>query len=394
MSHHRDRARPRWRWSAALVVVFFTACGDNGSSLFDLIAPAPITDLRITDSLGTSIVLTWTASGDDNQAGTAAEYDLRRAMHPITDANWNDADRVASVPDPAPSGTPQGVTATGLAWWTRYYFAIRIRDEAGNWSGLSNVPAASPYPEEGLRFLIRTRDNILAADMNGNVEPFVAGSAPVEVMGDRVYVSGQIGPINELDVNGSLIRTIVIPEGVPWHINFAALPGGRFALMSNEVDTVSFIDDAGHLLAATSIVASPDNELQNLDGVIVGNSLIISEDGYNHLLRADLNTYAIGAFYNLSYLSGWLGAIDYSDGYYYICQAQSIYRLDESGNMKWIATLGTDLYNITGVVVVGGYSFVTLNFAGAIYRVNNTTGSVTPFLEGLDYPEDLELIRR
>lgn len=394
MTHQHRRPRRIWCASTALVLGFLTACSDNGFSVFDRTAPPPIADLAVTDSLGTTITLAWTASGDDNAAGAAAEYDVRRSLQPITDANWADASPVAGAPTPATSGTAQGLTVNDLAWWTKYYFAIRVRDGAGNWSALSNVAAGSPYPEPGLRFLVRTHQSILAIDMEGNVEPFYSVGFPLDVLGNRVYVMGN-SAIAEFDVYGSWLRSIPIPDSTPWSVGFAALPGGRFAVMNNDKDSVYFVDSSGVLVAATGMIVSPNAALQNLAGVVVGDSLVISEDGSNHLLVADLNTYAIKVFYNLSNLSGWLGAIDYRDGDYFLCQAQTVYRFD-AARTQWrtIATLGTDLYNIVDIVVAGGHSFVTLNFAGAIYRINNETGSVVRFIDGLDYPEDLELIAR
>jgi hypothetical protein len=82
-------------WVASLMVIGLTSCSEGTTSPADMTPPAEISDLAIADSLGTSVTLIWTASGDDNRTGTGAEYDLRHAMWPITEANWDDADRVA-----------------------------------------------------------------------------------------------------------------------------------------------------------------------------------------------------------------------------------------------------------------------------------------------------------
>ncbi len=84
-------------------------------------------------------MLRWTASGDDGMVGRAARYDIRRSSRPITPANFGAADTVGGAPDPAPAGTLQAcdvvVPSAGIPW----YFAIRVADESGNWSDLSNV---------------------------------------------------------------------------------------------------------------------------------------------------------------------------------------------------------------------------------------------------------------
>jgi hypothetical protein len=86
-----------------------------------------------------SVSVSWTAPGDDGRSGTATAYDLRISEAPITEANFATAFSVPAVPAPAASGTRQRVTVRGLTRGTTYYFAIRTVDDAGNWSGLSNL---------------------------------------------------------------------------------------------------------------------------------------------------------------------------------------------------------------------------------------------------------------
>jgi hypothetical protein len=86
-----------------------------------------------------SVTLTWTAVGDDSLTGTAAQYDLRMSDAPITLSNWSSATAVGGMPAPLPSGTTQRMVVRGLTVGTTTYFAVRVRDDAGNWSGVSNV---------------------------------------------------------------------------------------------------------------------------------------------------------------------------------------------------------------------------------------------------------------
>jgi hypothetical protein len=95
----------------------------------------------------TTITLTWTAPGDDGVTGQPARYDLRRSRTAIvTYADFNAATPVTGVPVPAPAGTAETATATGLTPNTRYWFALRTVDEAGNWSELSNVVSVVTSP--------------------------------------------------------------------------------------------------------------------------------------------------------------------------------------------------------------------------------------------------------
>jgi hypothetical protein len=86
-----------------------------------------------------SVALTWTAVGDDSLTGTATLYDLRMSGAPITLSTWGSATAIDGLPAPRASGTTQQVVVRGLTGGTAYYFALRVRDDAGNWSGLSNV---------------------------------------------------------------------------------------------------------------------------------------------------------------------------------------------------------------------------------------------------------------
>ena len=86
-----------------------------------------------------SVSLTWTSPGDDSLVGTASLYDMRISTAPITPGNWSAASAVAGLPAPLVHGTRQSVRVNGLSRDTVYYFAIRTRDDAGNWSGVSNV---------------------------------------------------------------------------------------------------------------------------------------------------------------------------------------------------------------------------------------------------------------
>jgi len=86
-----------------------------------------------------TLQLVWTAPGDDGAVGTAATYEVRVSTAPITLGNWSAASVVGPAPAPLPSGKRQGLTVRGLSSGTTYYFAMRTVDDAGNWSGLSNV---------------------------------------------------------------------------------------------------------------------------------------------------------------------------------------------------------------------------------------------------------------
>ena len=109
----------------------------------DMIAPAAISDLSAGNPQATSVLLTWTAPGDDGLVGIATSYDIRYSTNPIDDTNFAAAFQVSNVPLPALSGTVQNLTVAGLQTGTQHYFAIKVSDEVGNQSGLSNVVTAT-----------------------------------------------------------------------------------------------------------------------------------------------------------------------------------------------------------------------------------------------------------
>ena len=54
-------------------------------------------------------------------------------------ANFSGATAVLSPPTPVAPGTSQTFNVTGLQAATTYWFAIKTQDDAGNWSGVSNI---------------------------------------------------------------------------------------------------------------------------------------------------------------------------------------------------------------------------------------------------------------
>ena len=105
----------------------------------DSTPPAAVADLTPGGVLLTKILLNWTASGDDGMEGKATAYDIRYSQAPISDANFELANRVPDVPEPLAAGFRESVMVGGLAPNTTYYFALKVADNVGNLSELSNV---------------------------------------------------------------------------------------------------------------------------------------------------------------------------------------------------------------------------------------------------------------
>ena len=105
-------------------------------------SPNAPTDLIALNPTATTVLLTWTATGDDGNIGTASYYDIRYSTQSINDGNWDDATHMTNEPTPQPAGALESFLITGLSHSTEYYFAIKVGDEILNWSGLSNISTA------------------------------------------------------------------------------------------------------------------------------------------------------------------------------------------------------------------------------------------------------------
>jgi len=112
-------------------------------SVVDTTSPAAITDLSASTGRAAGAVnLRWTASGDDDNTGTALAYIVRYNTSQITQANWDSSTDVTGEPTPGPAGSAESMTVSGLTLGQTYYFSIKTQDEVPNTSGISNSPSA------------------------------------------------------------------------------------------------------------------------------------------------------------------------------------------------------------------------------------------------------------
>ncbi|MEO7866834.1 MAG: FlgD immunoglobulin-like domain containing protein [Candidatus Eisenbacteria bacterium] len=88
-----------------------------------------------------NIILEWTAPGDDSTFGRATEYDMRYSLK----ANQFPGRFFSAVRVPlgAPSvaNTVERLVLADMPQGANIYFALRTRDERGNWSRISNTLA-------------------------------------------------------------------------------------------------------------------------------------------------------------------------------------------------------------------------------------------------------------
>lgn len=125
------------------ILLLLAGCDDDAVTAppDDFSAPAAVVDLRIdrVEGVAPSLRARWTASGDDGTTGAANSYDLRAAVDSITDATWDASTPLAGLPTPAAPGEPESFELPASYVTGTWYFALRVADEAQNWSALSNV---------------------------------------------------------------------------------------------------------------------------------------------------------------------------------------------------------------------------------------------------------------
>ncbi|XP_070559169.1 calcium-activated chloride channel regulator 4A-like [Ptychodera flava] len=129
----------------------------------DPFPPSRITDLQVVETSidNSTVTLTWTATGDDYDQGTASRYDLRydtdfsKIVSDFANCEEISNDDVSegTLTDPLPSGQREMLTVTmpsSGAGFT-YYYSIRAVDGAGNAAQPSNVAqttiVAAPPPD-------------------------------------------------------------------------------------------------------------------------------------------------------------------------------------------------------------------------------------------------------
>jgi hypothetical protein len=254
--------------------------------------------------------------------------------------------------------------------------------------------------------LINTGDGLMGYHFDGSLSKLTErwignGTAilkgdDVEVLGTQVYLSGVSGDYRILEIghDGRWLSSTLPTVPDIYAVGFTALPDGAFAVLDNDSDLVYILAPDGSP-RATIPIPDPHPLRQVLDGLVVGNRLVVSETGKGQIFEVDLDTYETSIFLTFPEPGGFLGAIG-GDGdgtfhvYRYHPDGHRVFSFTEGGAPRILCTLPEQ--HISGLVSVGSYLFAALNHAGTVYRINRFTGEFEKILDGLNWPTDIEYL--
>jgi Leucine-rich repeat (LRR) protein len=152
--------------TASAILLSTLSCsksGTGGNSEKDENTPYVILDLGVASVSDSSVTLTWTATGDDADQGTASVYDIRYYSGMISAQNWASATQVSGEPSPKAAGQTETFEIRGLKEDSTYFFALKVADEANNWTNQSNCVSAICFEDIEVTFPDPAVDSIIRA---------------------------------------------------------------------------------------------------------------------------------------------------------------------------------------------------------------------------------------
>ena len=98
-----------------------------------------VTDLRVDSLSGGVAYLSWTTPDLSQSMGALYRYDLRYSTESIEVLDWEPANIVKAVPITLMPGKKENWQIAGLDDNAEYFFGIKIFDDRGNFTEVSNI---------------------------------------------------------------------------------------------------------------------------------------------------------------------------------------------------------------------------------------------------------------
>lgn len=254
----------------------------------DLIAPETVNNLSVAGETSTSIIVWWTARGDDGTWGVATSYDLRWSTEPIHDLpTFLAANMVVGMPTPSPLDEIEMVTIDGLAPSTVYYTALRIGDEVPNFSGISNVVVSATL--EGTAPAAITDLTISTPTTTSLALTWTApGDDGSSGTANSYDVRYSTTPITDLGTfaNATMLAIVPPPQaaGTTEHLTLTGLTAGTTyhvaILTSDEVPNTSGLSNAASGMTTASSNGSSDGSSGGVCGSGSGLATLVLLAGF------------------------------------------------------------------------------------------------------------------
>jgi hypothetical protein len=124
---------------AGVVIPVRTVAYSHRSTDLATSAPTIVPDLAVKAITYDSAELTRSVPGHNSFKAQASQHIVGNAAFGIAATKWQEVARCGGEPLPIPAGQEEVFMVSGLTDFTRCYLAVRVTDEAPNWSGLPNV---------------------------------------------------------------------------------------------------------------------------------------------------------------------------------------------------------------------------------------------------------------
>jgi chitodextrinase len=259
----------------------------------------------------TSVLLSWTAVGDDGTTGgMVARYELRRSFGTLSAVQ-----QVAAVAAP---GATEQFTASGLDGGTTYTFELRAIDDAGNasaWSSPTIVTTAVDQPPTAVTLSLAAAPTTNAITIQWTVPPDDSGP----IAGYLVRYSAGAS----FNFDTATPYTLHLPTVVGSNATLAIqglLPATSYAIAVKAVDAAAQVGASSNVLIATTAVGSSADvtppaavtDLAVFGGATTSNSLLLQWTATGDPVGA--GTFRRARAYEVRYATVPLTADNFSQG--------------------------------------------------------------------------------